>query len=56
MTLVSCWSAYLFLEDGYTDYWPDTKSPGLKHLGTESRDAACSGKPVSPAAPITSGN
>jgi hypothetical protein len=30
VTLVGAWMARRFLVKGYTDYWPDTRSPGLK--------------------------
>jgi glycosyltransferase involved in cell wall biosynthesis len=32
VTLVACWMARRFLMRGHTDYWPDTRSPGLKEL------------------------
>jgi hypothetical protein len=32
ITLVAAWLAWRFLKKGYTDYWPDTRSPGLKEF------------------------
>jgi hypothetical protein len=32
VTLLSSWLAYRFLKKGYTSYWPDTRSQGLKNL------------------------
>src|SRR6185436_18133210 len=43
VTLVAAWLARRFLVRGYTDYWPDTRSPGLKDFaglpGREPRSA-----------------
>jgi len=35
VTLIACGAAHRFLQKGCTDYWPDTKSPGLKNLVEE---------------------
>jgi len=41
VTLLAAWLAWQFLKKGYTDYWPDTRSPGLKEftLGEQPRGA-----------------
>ena len=41
LTLLAAWLAWRFLKKGYTDYWPDTRSPGLKEfsLGEQPRGA-----------------
>ena len=43
ITLLAAWLAWRFLKQGYTDYWPDTRSPGLKEFATLGN-----GRPVNP--------
>jgi hypothetical protein len=46
-TLVACWMARRFLAAGCTEYWPDTRSPNLRHLPPdgESASSRASGMP-----------
>jgi glycosyltransferase involved in cell wall biosynthesis len=37
--LVACWLAHRALKRGCLDYWPDTKSPRLKHLNPQSAES-----------------
>jgi hypothetical protein len=47
VTLVACWRARRFLAAGCTEYWPDTRSPNLRHLPPdgESAGSRASGMP-----------
>ncbi|MCD6052696.1 MAG: hypothetical protein K0Q55_4118, partial [Verrucomicrobia bacterium] len=45
VTVISSWLAYRFLKRGYTSYWPDTRSEGLKNL-TLNNNPHHAGKPA----------
>ncbi|HEY6167777.1 MAG TPA: glycosyltransferase family 2 protein [Verrucomicrobiae bacterium] len=40
VTLVACWMARRSVVRGFTDYWPDTKSPALKDVAADTTASA----------------
>ena len=50
LTMLAAWLAFRHLKQGSLNYWPDTRSPGLKNLAAEGE------VPVQIASPITLNN